>query len=123
MKKMIPGTVNEIEAEVTSATDEDGKTEFTFDEKEFLIPTEKKYEKGERVILTVDPKAAQLCDPDDASFFGTLDSVVWKGSHYEMILISPYRRWLIKSQMDEQAGSEVGFTLAEGSLSVKGEGK
>jgi len=123
MKRMFPCAENEIEAEVTAETDENGGTEFSFDGESFVITTEKKYEKGESATLTIAPDAVELCDPEDASFFGTLDSVVWKGSHYEMILVSPHRRWLIQSQMDEQAGSEVGFRFAADALRVKGEGR
>ena len=63
----------------------------------------------------------ELCEPEDALFSGILDSVVWKGSHYEMILISQNRRWLIKSQIDEQAGSEVSFRFRDGAIRGKGE--
>jgi spermidine/putrescine transport system ATP-binding protein len=110
MKRMFPDEENIIEAEVVKATGEaDGFCTVRFDGTDLVLPTEKLLSEGETVTLAISPADAELCDPEDEIFSGVLDSVVWKGSHYEMILLSEHRRWLIKSQMDEQAGSEVSF--------------
>ncbi|MBQ4037771.1 MAG: ABC transporter ATP-binding protein [Clostridia bacterium] len=124
MKKMFPDTVNRIEATVTAEKNEQGLVEVSFDEKSFLLPLESEYAEEDKISFAVSPEDVELCDGDDADFEGVLDSVVWKGSYYEMILLSGSRRWLIKSQMDEQAGSEVFFRLREGALRlVKGDAK
>lgn len=122
MKRMFPGEENVISAKVLSA--EEGTVTVAFDEAEVTLPCDLCFAEGEEVTLAVAPCGVELCDPEDGIFSGVLDSVVWKGSHYEMILVSECRRWLIQSQMDEQAGSEVSFRFREGAVRIlKGEGK
>ena len=82
------------------------------------LPTAKQYVEGEKITLAIPADALELCDPEDGLFTGVLDSVVWKGSYYEMIVNSPSRRWLIKSQMDEQMGAEVAFRIVPGILEL-----
>ena len=118
MKRMFPDEVNRIEATVTAEANEENLCEISFDGKSFLLPCETPLAKEDKVLVTVAGADVELCEPEDGEFSGVLDSVVWKGSHYEMILISEHRRWLIKSQMDEQAGSEVSFRFRQGSLKV-----
>jgi spermidine/putrescine transport system ATP-binding protein len=109
MKRMFPDSCNRIEATVQAAPSEDGLTEIGFDGATLSVPLKKAHAAEDRISLCIAPDEIELCDPEDGVFSGVLDSVVWKGSHYEMILISPNRRWLIKSNLDEQAGSEVSF--------------
>ncbi len=124
MKRMFPDAENIIEAEIVSVPDEDGMCEISFDGETFPLKADPFMAVGQKVQVAIAPFDLELCDPEDAVFSGVLDSVVWKGSHYEMILVSDRRRWLIKSQMDEQAGSEVSFRFDPGRLClVKGEEK
>ncbi len=120
VKRMFPEETNRISATV-SAVEEDGTCQLLFDGETVPVKGLSGLEEGREISLLADPKKIELCDPEDGVFTGVLDSVVWKGSHYEMILISQSRRWLIKSQMDEQAGSEVSFRFAEGAFAVEGE--
>ncbi|MBR2615657.1 MAG: polyamine ABC transporter ATP-binding protein [Clostridia bacterium] len=109
MKRMFPHAENVVEATVASVSEEG--CELAFDEITVSCPATGLAESDE-VTLTLAPEAIELCDPEDALFSGVLDSIVWKGSYYEMIIISQHRRWLVKSQMDEQVGSEVFFRFA-----------
>jgi len=118
MKRMFPDEVNRIEAVVTAEADENGLYEITFDGESFRLPSSEPLSPDEKVLLTVSGEEIEFCEPDEGVFSGVLDSVVWKGSHYEMILIGEGRRWLIKSQMDEQAGSEVSFRFRPDSLKI-----
>jgi len=122
MKRMFPDEENRIEAVVTAEANEEGMYEISFDGKSLLLPSRESLAAEEKVLLTVAGEDVELCEPEDSVFSGVLDSVVWKGSHYEMILTSEHRRWLIRSQMDEQAGSEVSFRFRPDSIKVvKGE--
>ncbi len=124
MKRMFPDEENVFEAEITTVPDSDGLCEVSFDSQTFPLVVDPFLAVGDKVRVGLDPGDIELCDPEDEVFSGVLDSVVWKGSHYEMILISDRRRWLIKSQMDEQAGSEVSFRFDPKRLHVvKGEAK
>ena len=118
MKRMFPDDENRIEAIVTEEADEEGLYEVTFDSHSFRLPSPAPLAKDEKVLITVAGGDVELCEPEDEVFSGVLDSVVWKGSHYEMILTAEHRRWLIKSQMDEQAGSEVSFRFRPDSLKI-----
>ncbi len=118
MKRMFPEEENRIEAVVTAEADEEGLYEISFDGQSFRLPSPAPLAKDQKVLLTVAGDDVELCEPEDEVFSGVLDSVVWKGSHYEMILTSEHRRWLIKSQMDEQAGSEVSFRFRPDSLKI-----
>jgi len=120
MKRMFPGEENEILARIDG--DEEGDTaQISFDGVTLSLPRERFPKNQESIALQISPYDVELCEPEDALFSGILDSVVWKGSHYEMILISQNRRWLIKSQIDEQAGSEVSFRFRDGAIRGKGE--
>lgn len=124
MKRMFSGLENTVEGRVIADTDEEKMTRVEFDGAEFSVATKKEYAQSDAITLSVLPEDVELCDPDEAQFSGILDSVVWKGSYYEMLVISPKRRWLIKSQMDEQMGSEVWFRIRPGRvLAGKGEAK
>ena len=124
MKKMFPEEHNRILAKVLTETNEEGLTEIEFDGEVFSLPGEVSFAADEEALLLIAPEDIELCDPADAVFSGVLDSVVWKGSYYEMILIGADRRWLIKSQMDEQVGSTVSFRFREGALCpMKGDGR
>ncbi len=118
MKRMFPSAVNAVEAVVESDTTQEGETQLSFDEQTIALSSDATYTKGQTLTLSISPEKLELCDPEDAQFSGILDSVVWKGSYYEMIVISEFRRWLIKSQMDEQVGSEVSFRINPGSVTL-----
>jgi len=113
MKRMFPTESNNLEAKVTQVSEE-GEVTLEIDGESFTLPATGTYEEDQVLSLQIKPEDLELCDPEDAQFTGILDSNVWKGSFYEMIVISEHRRWLIKSQMDEQAGSEVSFRFATG---------
>ena len=124
MKRMFPESQNRLEAKVISSDEEALTVELPLDGKSLTLRADPSLREGDAVTLLVPPRSVELCDPEDGIFSGHLDSVVWKGSHYEMILISASRRWLIKSSMDEQAGSEVSFRIQpDGASVVKGEGQ
>jgi len=124
MKKMFPDENNVISAKVLSLDEEEKSATVEFDAQSFSVPAALPLSEEETVTLLVPPDGIELCDQEDAVFSGTLDSVVWKGSHYEMILLSQSRRWLIHSQMDEQAGAEVFFRFrTEAIRLVKGDAR
>ncbi len=109
MRKMFPTPENEIE--VTVGED----NQVSFDGRSFTLPAAPA---GAKVTLALSPDDVELCAEDEGVFTGVLDSVVWKSNHYEMILVSQHRRWLIRSQADEQAGAVVGIRFAPEKLRV-----
>ena len=116
MKKMFPTAENEIGAVFTGKTDEDGKAVVSFDGEDFSVAASG--EEGGEIRLSLSPDDIELCAEDEGVFTGVLDSVVWKSSHYEMILVAKKRRWLIRSQADEQAGATVGIRFDPDKLRV-----
>lgn len=108
MKRMFPDALNLVTG-VAARDSENGITQIELDGETFPVRTEGVYQAGQEVPLSVNPYDIELCQEDEGAFSGLLDSVVWKASHYEMILVSERRRWLIKSQADEQAGTVVGI--------------
>ncbi len=63
---------------------------------------------------SIDPHRVQVLPAGEGDFDAYLDSVIWKGNHYEMILVREDRtRVLCKSDMDEQAGTTVGVRFNE----------
>lgn len=111
MKRMFPEVTNIIKAKVLKPTDSEHWTLVEFDGEEFEIPTEKFYAEEEEITLCVAPERIELCPEGEGSFSALLDSVVWKASYYEMILVSENRRWLVKNTMDEQVGSMIGIRI------------
>lgn len=66
----------------------------------------------ERVDVVVRPEDLKMVDPDDANITGVVESVVFKGVHYEMIVDAYGLKWKVHSTHCEEPGAFVGLEVA-----------
>ena len=63
------------------------------------------------VDVVVRPEDVTLCGAEDGQIRGTVDSVVFKGVHYEMLVNAPTSQWMVHSTQAPRIGDEVGLRV------------
>ena len=63
------------------------------------------------VDVVVRPEDLHLCEPEEGHIRGVVESVVFKGIHYEMMVKSPTFTWKVQSTQYRAVGQEIGMTL------------
>ena len=66
---------------------------------------------NEPVDVVIRPEDIKLVAPDDAHISGVVQSVTFKGVHYEMVVEAYDHNWLVHSTKAAQTGSTVGITF------------
>jgi len=69
------------------------------------------FAKDEEVDIVIRPEDLKLTTPDKGKIKGIVQSVTFKGVHYEIIVIQDNYRWMIHSTMAAQKGTEIGLNL------------
>ncbi len=69
------------------------------------------FEKNEPVDVVVRPEDVMIVGEDVGMLTGTVESVLFKGVHYEMIIDTGAMRWKVHSTQMQPAGSRVGLTI------------
>lgn len=70
------------------------------------------FERGEAIDVVVRPEDIEITSDAKAQLHGIVDSTVFKGVHYEMIVLENEREWLIQSTIPHAEGKEVGLYIA-----------
>ncbi|MBR1780342.1 MAG: ABC transporter ATP-binding protein [Oscillospiraceae bacterium] len=70
------------------------------------------------VDVVVRPEDLHLTDPEKGHIRGVVESVVFKGIHYEMMIQSPTFTWKVQSTMFRAVGQEVGMTLTPDDIHI-----
>ncbi|MBE6906428.1 MAG: ABC transporter ATP-binding protein [Ruminococcaceae bacterium] len=65
----------------------------------------------ERVDVVIRPEDIRIVDPENAPITGVVESVIFKGVHFEMLVEAHGRRWMIHSTRCEQPGSFIGMEV------------
>lgn len=65
-----------------------------------------------RVDVVIRPEDVKIIPADKAKLTGIVESVVFKGVHYEMIVDGVDHKWMIHSTKAEPAGAMIGMTFA-----------
>jgi len=65
--------------------------------------------KNENVDVVIRPEDIILTQPEDGMLTGTVDNVIFKGVHYEMIVMQGEIEWMIHSTDMVEEGSDVGM--------------
>ena len=66
----------------------------------------------ERVQVVIRPEDIKVIDPENAPLSGMVESVIFKGVHYEMIVDAHGYKWMIHSTRSEQPGAFIGMEVA-----------
>lgn len=67
---------------------------------------------NEPVDVVIRPEDIKVSKPEDGQITGTVESVIFKGVHYEIVVADKLGyRWKIHSTLYEEPGREVGFSV------------
>ena len=69
------------------------------------------FEKNEPVDVVIRPEDIMLVGEDVGMLTGVVESVIFKGVHYEMIIISGEYKWKVQSTTMQPVGTRVGMTI------------
>ena len=69
------------------------------------------FEKNEPVDVVVRPEDVMIVGEDVGMLTGVVESVLFKGVHYEMIIDTVAMRWKVHSTQMQPVGSRVGLTI------------
>ena len=72
---------------------------------------DKGFEKEEPIDVVVRPEDIKLVPVDDGQISGVVESVIFKGVHYEMLINSSGYKWMVHSTLSEEPGTVVGMLL------------
>ncbi|MCX7711287.1 MAG: ABC transporter ATP-binding protein [Clostridia bacterium] len=72
---------------------------------------DKGFERNEEVDVVIRPEDVKLGRVEEGMLEGTVQSVVFKGVHYEMIVLSNQKKWIIHSTAMEPVNSKVGIKI------------
>ncbi len=70
------------------------------------------FAENEPVDVVIRPEDIKISAPDDGQITGTVESVIFKGVHYEIVVADKLGyRWKIHSTLYEEPGREVGLSV------------
>lgn len=72
---------------------------------------DKGFDEMERVDVVIRPEDIKISSVENGAISGMVESVIFKGVHYEMIVDSFGSKWMIHSTMCEQPGTMVGMNI------------
>lgn len=82
------------------------------------------FDPGEAIQVVIRPEDVELRKKDDGFLTGIVESVVFKGVHYEMIVNVEGDRWMVQSTVAKAPDDEVGIYIEPDNFHVmKGEGR
>lgn len=82
----------------------------TFLEHKFIC-VDKGFKKDENVDVVVRPEDIELIKPNENMVTGVVESVTFKGVHYEMFVKAKGKRIMVQSTLAKPEGSEVGIRI------------
>lgn len=81
-----------------------------FSERKFVC-VDKGFNKNESVDVVVRPEDIKIVDKEEGMLQGVVESVTFKGVHYEMRVREKSRLWLIHSTVYSEVGSTIGMNI------------
>ncbi|MCH5300788.1 MAG: ABC transporter ATP-binding protein [Ruminococcus sp.] len=122
MNKMFPTANNEFTATVVSSDKEYNSIKIDIEGN--IIEVENQYfEEGTKLFIVLPPDGLHIAGDGNGDLNDVyIESVIWKGEYNEIILESDERKWLMKSDQDEQVAtycpisfdfSKAVFTIAD----------
>lgn len=73
---------------------------------------DKGFAKNENVDVVIRPEDIKIVPPENAKLTGIVESVVFKGVHYEMTVDGMEHKWIIHSTLHEPVGTMIGMDIA-----------
>jgi spermidine/putrescine transport system ATP-binding protein len=72
---------------------------------------DKGFSADEDVEVVIRPEDIRVVPPEDAPLVGMVESVIFKGVHYEMTVGAHGYNWLIHSTRSEEEGTKIGMNI------------
>jgi len=72
---------------------------------------DKGFKPNESVDVVIRPEDIKLVPVEEGMIEGVVESVIFKGVHYEMIILGRGRRWMVHSTMMEPVNTKVGMKI------------
>ncbi len=88
-----------------------------FDDFEFEC-VDKGFKDNEEIEVVLRPEDIDIVEPDGAKLGGTVTSIVFKGVHYEIMVQSKYRQYMIHTTDYHPVGKEVGLAFGPEDIHV-----
>ena len=88
-----------------------------FDDFEFEC-VDKGFKNNEEIEVVLRPEDIDIVEPDAAKLSGTVTSIVFKGVHYEIMVQSKYRQYMIHTTDFHPVGKRVGLTFGPEDIHV-----
>ncbi len=88
-----------------------------FDDFEFEC-VDKGFKNNEEIEVVLRPEDIDIVSPDAAKLCGTVTSIVFKGVHYEIMVQSKYRQYMIHTTDYHPVGKNVGLTFGPEDIHV-----
>ncbi len=88
-----------------------------FDDFEFEC-VDKGFKENEEIEVVLRPEDIDIVSPDAAKLSGTVSSIVFKGVHYEIMVQSKYRQYMIHTTDYHPVGKRVGLTFGPEDIHV-----
>jgi len=79
---------------------------------------DKGFAPDEPVDVVIRPEDIKVVKADDAHISGTVQSVLFKGVHFEIIVNAAGRDWMIHSTKNQQVGALVGLSLKPNDIHI-----
>lgn len=79
---------------------------------------DKGFSANEAVDVVVRPEDLHLVPPEEGQLCGVVESIVFKGVHYEMMVKSSCYTWMIQSTYSREVGQTVGMTLTPDDIHI-----
>ena len=79
---------------------------------------DKGFESLEKVDVVIRPEDIIVTSPENANISGLVESAIFKGVHYEMILDAHGYKWIIHSTEKWEEGSEIGIDIAKENIHI-----
>ena len=76
------------------------------------------YNANEKVEVVIRPEDLQIVSKEKGAFTGMVDSVIFKGVHYEIIVMVDGREYIVHSTQSAEVGTEVGINVAPADIHV-----
>lgn len=76
------------------------------------------FEKDELVDVVIRPEDIKLVDAEKGMINGVVKSIVFKGVHYEMIVLHKETKWMVHSTIMEPVDKEVGLLILPNDIHI-----
>ena len=79
---------------------------------------DKGFEENEKIDVVIRPEDIKLVDVSEGMIEGEVQSVIFKGVHYEMAVLAENFKWLVHSTTMEPVGTKVGMNIKPSDIHI-----